>query len=148
MDETIRKRSFVKGALAGFAGGLAGTAAKAYLDAYYAPRLANAQVPPALLEPQILAPSSVVPSAVSPWVFGGLAGAAYGAAVEMDPSTSSWQGAAFGFAVDRFTRSGGVPPGSLGAAEAAQAKIGRMVTFAVFGVVTELVRRAVRRSLD
>jgi hypothetical protein len=147
MDGTMRKRSIAKGALAGFAGGLAGAAAKAYLDGYYAPRLANAQVPPALLEPNLIAPMSVSP-AVSPWVFGGLAGAAYGAAVELEPSNSSWKGAAFGFAVDRFTRFGASPMNTLGAAEAAQVKIGRRVSFAVFGVVTEIVRRAVRRGLD
>ena len=147
MDGNMRKRSILKGALAGFAGGLAGAAAKAYLDAYYAPRLANAQVPPALLEPNIYTPTSVSP-AVSPWVFGGLAGAAYGAAVEMEPSTSSMQGMAFGYAVDRFTSFGPSPLNSLGAAEAVQAKIGRRVSFAVYGVVTEIVRRVVRRGLD
>jgi len=144
----MRKKSIVKGALAGFAGGLAGAAAKAYLDAYYAPRLANAQVPPALLEPNISVPTAHVSPAVSPWVFGALAGAAYGAAVEMEPSTSSMQGLAFGFAVDRFTGFGAVPLNSLGASEAVQAKIGRRVSFAVFGAVTEIVRRMVRRSLN
>src|SRR4051812_46445145 len=127
MDEVMRKKSFVKGALAGFAGGLAGAAAKAYLDAYYAPRLANAQVPPALLEPNIVVPTSEAAAEVSPWVFGGLAGAAYGIAVETEPSSSAWGGVAFGFAVDRFTRFGEAPLASLGAAEAAQAKIGRRV---------------------
>jgi putative membrane protein len=144
----MRKRSIVKGALAGFAGGLAGAAAKAYLDAYYAPRLANAQVPPALLEANIVQPTSAVAAAASPWIFGGLAGAAYGAAVEMEPSATSWHGLAFGFAVDNLTRFGAAPLASLGAAEAAQAKIGRRVSFAIFGVVTEIVRRVVRRELD
>jgi putative membrane protein len=148
MDGTMRKRSIVKGALAGFAGGLVGAAAKAYLDGFYASRLANAQVPPALLEPSLTATTSTVSLEISPWVFGGMAGAAYGAAVEMEPSTSTWQGAAFGFAVDRFTRFRASTFESLGAAEAAQAKIGRRVSFAVFGVVTEIVRRTVRRSLD
>lgn len=144
----MRKRSIVKGALAGFVGGLAGAAAKAYLDAFYAPRLANAQVPPALLEPDILQPTSAVATTVSPWVFGGLAGAAYGVAVEMEPSTSSFQGAAFGFAVDRFTQSDTSSMASLGAAEAAQAKIGRGVSFAVYGLMTETVRRVIRRGLN
>lgn len=142
----MRKRSIVKGALAGFTGGLAGAAAKAYLDGFYASRLANAQVPPALLEPN--APASTVSPAVSPWIFGGLAGAAYGAAVEMEPSTSNWRGAAFGFAVDRFTRLGASQLQNIGAAEEAHAKIGRRLSFAVFGVVTEIVRRTVRRSLN
>ena len=144
----MRKRSILRGALAGFAGGLAGAAAKAYLDAYYAPRLADAQVPPALLEPNITQPASDGVAAVSPWVFGGLAGAAYGAAVEMEPSATSWHGVAFGFAVDRFTRFGATPLASLDSAGVAQAKIGRMVSFAVFGVTTEIVRRVVRRGLD
>lgn len=143
----------MKGAAAGFVGGIAGAAAAAYLDRGKATR---GQKAPLRLAPERsrdgsthLAVESGPPDPV-PWVFGGLVGAAYGAAVEMEPSAGTWQGAAFGLAVNRISESGIFPLPGLGAndhARETETKIGRRVRFAVFGVVAELVRRGVRRGL-
>lgn len=151
-------KSILKGALAGLAGGFAGAAAKAYLESLYALRMDEAHVWPgheadALPGSGSARETGLLPNvapALAPWVFGGLAGATYGAAVELEPTAASWQGAAFGLAVDRFTRADTIPMAGVGVAseaEATQAKISRRVTYAVFGIVTEIVRRGVRRGL-
>lgn len=152
-------KSILKGALAGFAGGLVGAAAKAYLEGLYAHRLAEPPVPNAhyvdgpIHEIGTALAVTLMPDVaptLAPWVSLGLAGAAYGAAVEMEPTTSSWQGAAFGLAMGRVGRATSAPDADFtaaGAAAATQARISSRVTHAVFGIVTEIVRRGVRRGL-
>jgi putative membrane protein len=148
-----RRRSILKGAAAGFVGGVAGAAAAAYLDRGKGKRGSQA---PLTLTPegyQDEAAGSAVESGPPdpvPWVFGGLAGAAYGAAVEMEPSGGGWKGAAFGLAVNRISESGIFPMAGLNAkghAWETETKIGRRLKFAVFGIVSEFVRRGVRRGL-
>jgi putative membrane protein len=147
-----RRKSILNGATAGFVGGIAGAAAAAYLERGKATRGSKA---PLTLTPEGYrdeAASSALDSGPPdpvPWVFGGLVGAAYGAAVEMEPSAGAWQGAAFGLAVNRISESGMFPLAGLNAnhARETQTKIGRKVRFVVFGIVAELVRRGVRRGL-
>jgi putative membrane protein len=147
-----RRRSIWKGALAGLVGGLAGAAAKAYAEKIYSARLVEAQYALTPSRPvgssASLAEAPVSPTLV-PWVFGGLAGAAYGAAVETEPTAAAWQGAAFGLAIGRVASA--VPMAGLdpsGTTRATEPGKSNRVTHAIYGVVTELVRRPVRRGLD
>lgn len=163
------KRSLWKGAVAGLVGGMAGAVAKRYIERIYLLRLAEATRLPDPAAPLVervenFSGESIVgiarhlPSTMtgarSPWVVGGLAGAAYGVAVEQEPTAAAWQGAAFGMAMNRVARAGILPMAGVsrasatGETESMEAKIHGGLSFAVFGIVTELVRRLVRRGLD
>jgi putative membrane protein len=84
------------------------------------------------------------------WIFGALAGAVYGALVEVEPSFAAWRGVAFGITLNRIThesilpRLGLVPPPDR---QPAQERISEWVTHAAYGVATDSVRRVVRRAL-
>jgi putative membrane protein len=84
------------------------------------------------------------------WIFGALAGAAYGALVEMEPSLGAWHGAAFGITLNRITHEALLPKLGLAAPpgqQPTQERISEWVTHAAYGVATDSVRRAVRRVL-
>ena len=136
-----QNRSIVKGAMAGLVGGIAGSAAKALAEKSFSPGPEDRTAP------------SVV--ATVPWTLGAVAGALYGAAVELAPKAGAWRGAAFGLALNKLahealTTKGGVPMNGLTETMVRQSTRERQrewVTFAVFGVVTDTVRRLVRRGL-
>lgn len=141
-----RKRSIVKGALAGLVGGIAGSAAKALAEKIFSPGPEDRTAPS-------------VAEAV-PWAFGAVAGAVYGAAVEVTPKAGAWRGAAFGLALNKLahealTTKDGVSKVGLPETEKAGPTVrqntrerqSEWVTHAVFGVVTDTVRRLVRRGL-
>lgn len=84
------------------------------------------------------------------WIFGALAGAAYGALVEYEPSLAAWRGAAFGITLNRITHESLLPKMGLSAPpgqQPTQERISEWVTHAAYGVATDSVRRAVRRAL-
>ena len=84
------------------------------------------------------------------WIFGALAGAVYGALVEVEPSFGAWRGAAFGITLNRLTHETILPKMGLAAPpgqQPAQERISEWVTHAAYGVATDTVRRAVRRVL-
>jgi putative membrane protein len=84
------------------------------------------------------------------WIFGALAGAVYGALVEIEPSFAAWRGAAFGLTLNRLTHESLLPKFGLAAPpdrQPTQERISEWVTHATYGVTTDTVRRAVRRAL-
>jgi putative membrane protein len=155
-EKVRRKRSIVKGALAGLVGGIAGASAKLVAEAILPPRVSGEVSPPvALVEKAVGHPldnaeREAAQHAVH-WAFGALAGAVYGAAVELVPETAAWRGVAFGLALNRFTHRRILPRMGLEAPaerQSTQQKQSEWVTHAVYGLVTEAVRRGVRRGLD
>jgi putative membrane protein len=84
------------------------------------------------------------------WGFGALTGAAYGALAEFYPAATAKDGAGFGMALASLTHEGALPAMGLSAPPEEQTtreRTSEMATHAVFGVVTETVRRVVRKIL-
>jgi putative membrane protein len=149
-----RKRSMVKGALAGLAGGIVGAGAKLLVQKIYAPRV-EAQTSEAVVLAERIAGhplgegERLVATQGLHWAFGAIAGAVYGAAVELEPRAGAWRGAAFGLALNKVTHE--VLP-KMGLAETTvrqrtQQRQSEWVSHAAYGVVTDAVRRLVRRGL-
>ncbi len=150
-----RKRSVLKGALAGLVGGIAGSAAKAVAEKVYPPRPPGEAPPPALLVEHAggstLSPRQKELATQSlHWTLGAVAGAVYGAAVEIEPTAGAWRGAAFGLVLNKMTHQSLLP--KMGVAQTTvrqttQERQSEWLTHAVFGVVTDLVRRRIRQGL-
>jgi putative membrane protein len=150
------ERSLAKGAVAGLIGGLAGAGAKVLAEKIFPPREPGRTSPPVMVAENAVGHSltdgqaKLVEGAIH-WGFGAAAGAAYGAMVEVEPTLGAWRGAAFGVALNRITheallpRLGVVPPKG---AQPMQERISEWVTHAFYGIVTDAVRRSVRRALD
>lgn len=155
MTGTNAQRSLLKGALAGLIGGLAGSGAKIIAEKFLPPRVQGQTPPPVVLAEQVAGRElaggerQLAMQAIH-WVFGGLAGAAYGALVEYEPSLGAWRGAAFGITLNRITHESILPKMGLAAPtgeQPAQERISEWVTHAAYGVATDLVRRKVRKGL-
>ena len=150
-----RKRSLLKGFVAGAIGGLVGAAAKGIGEALYPPRTLGQIPPPAVLANRIAdRPLTEEEEEVSVqamhWGFGALAGGVYGALVEVAPSVRKRLGANFGLALFGLTHVSALPmmgltekPGDQPAREHAS----EVVTHVLYGVTTELVRRGCRKLL-
>jgi putative membrane protein len=152
---TTRKRSILKGAIAGFFGGLAGAGAKALAEQVFPPRI-EGQTPPSLVLAQQVAGHPLPPGQRQAamqsihWGFGATAGAIYGALVEVEPSLGAWRGAAFGLALNKITHESILPRMGLSTPknqQPAQERISEWVTHAVYGIFTDSVLRLVRRNL-
>jgi putative membrane protein len=138
-----RERSILKGALAGLVGGVAGSGAKVLAESIY---------PPHAEEGSTSRPDSNEQLEISakPWILGAMAGAAYGAAIEIEPKAGVWRGAGFGLALKKLNheatplRPAAIEPT---VRERTRNRQSEWVTYAVFGVVTEAVRRLVRKGL-
>jgi len=152
---TKRERSALKGALAGLIGGLAGAGAKLVAEEIFPPRTLGQTPASVLLAEQVaghpLAPGKkqIAHKSIH-WAFGAVAGAVYGAAVEYEPSLGAWRGAAFGIALNKMTHESLLPKMGLAAAtewQPPRERISEWVSHAVYGVVTDAVRRAARRAL-
>lgn len=150
-----RKPSILKGALAGLIGGLAGAGAKVVAEQIFPPR-AEGQPPPPLVLVERVAGHPLHPEKQRAamqgihWAFGALAGAVYGAVVEHEPSIGAWKGAAFGITLNKMTHESLLPKMGLSAPteqQPARERISEWVSHAAYGVVTDAVRRAVRRAL-
>ncbi len=152
---TIRERSILKGALAGLVGGMAGAGAKMLAEKIFPPRVQGQTPPPVVLAEQVaghpLDPGGqTVAMHGIHWTFGAVSGAIYGALVEMEPSLGAWHGAAFGVALNRITHEWLLPQMGLAAdkdQQPTQERISEWVTHAVYGVVTDTVRKGVREGL-
>ncbi len=150
-----RKRSVIKGALAGLIGGLAGAGAKIVAEQIFPPRVEGQTPPPAVLAEQVaghpLAPGEKRMAVESiHWAFGAFAGAVYGAFAEYEPSVGAWKGAAFGITLNKMTHESVLPKMGLSAPterQPARERISEWVSHAAYGVVTDSVRRLVRRAL-
>jgi putative membrane protein len=152
---STKDRSILKGALAGLLGGLAGAGAKVIAEQIFPPRVQGQIPPPVILAEQVaghpLAGGERLAAMQSiHWVFGALAGAVYGALVEYEPTLAAWKGAAFGIALNRITHEALLPKLGLAAEKGqqpTQERISEWTTHAVYGITTEAVRRAARRTL-
>ena len=153
MSKPARKRSVARGAFAGFIGGLAGSGAKIVAEKLFPPRIEGQTPPPVVLAENVAgrrlteADRQLAMQGIH-WIFGALAGAVYGALVEIEPSFAAWRGAAFGITLNRITHESVLPRLGLTAppgAQPAQERISEWVTHAAYGVTTDTVRRAVRR---
>jgi putative membrane protein len=155
MSTNPRKRSISKGLMAGLIGGLAGAGAKIIAEQVFPPRTAGQTPPPVLLAENVAGrrlPEEERRLALQGihWIFGAVAGAIYGAVVEMEPSLGAWRGAAFGITLNRITHETILPRLGLTAPpgrQPTQERISEWVTHAAYGVATDSVRRAVRRAL-
>ncbi len=148
----MRKRSMVKGALAGLVGGIVGSGAKLLAEKVYAPRVAGPAPPPAerIAGHPLSEGERQVATQGMHWAFGAIAGAVYGAAVELQPKAGAWRGAAFGLAMNRVTHAAFLPKVGLSeptVRQRTQERQSEWVSHAVYGVVTDVVRRVVRRGL-
>jgi putative membrane protein len=137
-----RESSIVKGALAGLIGGIAGAAAKAFTADVYSSHI-SASIPAAS------APEAALQAKLQPWVAGAIAGAVYGAAVEIEPNAAAWRGAGFGLAMRKFTpETTGVQEAILSVRDQTRQRQAQWISYAVFGLATEAVRRLVRKGLQ
>lgn len=157
-DKTVsprRKRSLMKGFLAGAIGGLVGAAAKAAGEAVYPPRTLGQIPPPAVLVNRLSdRPLSEEEEEASVraihWGFGALAGGVYGALAEYQPVVTGRLGATFGLTLCGITHASALP--MMGLTESptnqpAREHASELVTHAIYGVTTELVRRLVRKVI-
>ena len=151
------KRSLMKGIVAGLIGGLAGTAAKLLAE--------RALLPHAASEPQLLTEASAGHElAVAPqvslatqalprtagWVRGGAAGAVYGGLAEFYPAATTRRGASFGLVLGTLNEEGALSAARLVREPERQTirdRTSEITSYAVYGVVTEAVRRLVRWML-
>jgi putative membrane protein len=155
LTKTTDGRSLAKGLLAGLIGGLVATAAKTWVEKIYPPRTHGEQEPPELLAERVaghelVGPQREVAVEAIHWGFGALTGAAYGALVEYYPAATAKDGATFGMALSSLTHGTVLPAMGLAAKPEEQTtreRTSEMATHVVYGVVTEAVRRVVRKML-
>jgi putative membrane protein len=158
--QTTRTKSLAKGLLAGLIGGIVATAAKSMAEKLYPPKTKThgEPEPPILLEGKIgktaghglTVPQKAVSVGEIHWGFGAAAGAAYGAVAEYYPAATERDGAAFGITLVSLTHAGALPMAGLSINPEDQTpreRSSEMVTYIVYGVVTETVRKAVRKLL-
>jgi putative membrane protein len=149
------ERSLVKGLVAGLIGGLVATAAKSLAEKIYPPRVEGQPEPPELLAVKLAghdlnAPTKGLAAGSIHWGFGAAAGAAYGVLAEYFPAATDKNGASFGLALETLTHEGALPAMGLAADRAEQTArehTSEMATHVVFGMVTETVRRFVRKMI-
>lgn len=148
-------RSIARGFLAGLVGGIVGSGVKILAEQMFPPRLEGQTPPPVVLAEHVAGrrlPEDERRLALQGihFIFGAVAGAVYGAMVEVEPSLGAWRGAAFGITLNRMTHETVLPKIGLTASPSrkpTQERISEWVTHAAYGVATETVRRAVRRTL-
>ncbi|HUZ93732.1 MAG TPA: DUF1440 domain-containing protein [Edaphobacter sp.] len=148
-------KSLLKGLIAGLIGGLVATAAKTIAEKVYPPRTHGEPEPPAVLAEKLAgdklaANRQAVAVETIHWGFGALTGAAYGALAEFYPAATAKDGAGFGMALASLTHEGALPVMGLSAPPEEQTtreRTSEMASHAIFGVVTETVRRVVRKIL-
>ena len=149
------ERSLLKGMFAGLVGGLVATAAKSAGEKIFPPRTHGEPEPPEVLAEKVaghpLSPAQRSAAAETiHWGFGALAGAAYGGLAEFFPAATQREGASFGLALATLTHGNALPTMGLAADpehQTTREHTSEMATHVVYGVVTEVVRGAVRRFL-
>lgn len=153
--ERVQERSLAKGLLAGLIAGVVATAAKSLAEKIYPPRTHGEPEPPEVLAEKIagyeLNPIAKYAAAETiHWGFGAATGAAYGALAEYFPAATDKDGASFGLALATLTHEGALPAMGLAAEPEDQTireHTSEMASHLIFGVVTETVRRFVRKLL-
>lgn len=147
--------SLAKGLLAGLIGGLVATAAKTLAERIYPPRTHGEPAPPAVLAHKLAGHrlegvQKLAAMESIHWAFGAATGAAYGALAEYYPQATSQDGAAFGTALSTLTHGGALPALGLSAEPEDQTlreKTSEVASHVVYGIVTETVRRVVRKAI-
>jgi putative membrane protein len=147
----VPKRSLMKGMLAGLVGGLAAVVVKSAAEKFFAARThGEAQTHTALAErfPEkmgrlLTAGEELAAAEAIHWGIGAGAGAVYGGVAEYFPAATAKDGASFGLTLAT------VSSRLAGAAEGQTTidKTSGMAAHLVYGVVTETVRRFVRKRL-
>jgi putative membrane protein len=150
-----RKPSLIKGFVAGAIGGLAGAAAKAAAEAVYPPRIQGQIPPPAVLVNRMSdRPLSEEEEEASVraihWTFGALVGGVYGTVAEYQPAVTGRLGTNFGVTVCGITHAATLP--LMGLTEKPEDQplrehASELVSHAIYGATTEVVRRIARRVL-
>jgi putative membrane protein len=141
------KRSLLKGMLAGLAGGVAAMAAKSAAERFYASRMDHSTLTRRLPERvgRVLTAGEELAAGDSVhWGIGAVAGAAYGGVAEYFPAATAKDGASFGLTLATVSQKLSGEAEAEGLVE----KTSGMAAFVVFGLVTETVRRFVRKRLD
>ncbi len=148
-------QSLAKGLLAGVIGGILATAAKSLAERVYPPRTHGEADPTALAADKLgarnlpQAQREIASEAVR-WGFGAVTGAAYGALAEFYPAAAAKDGVNFGMTLMALTHEGALPALGFSAQPVNQTtreKSSEMTTYVIFGLVTETVRRYVRKML-
>jgi putative membrane protein len=153
--QKTHSRSLMKGLLAGLIGGLAATAAKRATEKIFPPKPHGEPEPPSVLVEKIFGhrlegAQKLAAMETIHWGFGAATGAAYGALAEYYPAATAKDGAAFGMALTSLTRGIELPALGIEAEPENQTfreKSSELATHVVYGVVTETVRRVVRKIL-
>ena len=155
LPEKTHARSLAKGLLAGLIGGLVATAAKMLAEKIYPPRTHGEPEPRAVLADKLaghhlVGTEKAAAVGAIQWGFGAMTGAAYGALAEFYPTATAKDGAGFGMALASLTHESALPAMGLAAEpedQTARERTSEMATNVVYGVVTETVRRTVRKML-
>ncbi|NYF90868.1 DUF1440 domain-containing protein [Tunturiibacter empetritectus] len=155
LQEKTVTRSLAKGLLAGLIGGLVSTAAKTLAEKIYPPRTHGEPEPPLVLAEKIAGhrlegAKKLAAMETIHWSFGALTGAAYGALAEYYPQATAKDGAGFGMALTSLTHGTALPALGLSAEledQTTRERTSEMATHVVYGMVTETVRRVVRKML-
>jgi putative membrane protein len=140
------KRSLLKGMLAGLAGGVAAMVAKTAAERFYASRMdhsALAQRLPERVGRVLTAGEDLAAGDSVHWGIGAVAGAAYGGVAEYFPAATAKDGASFGLTLATVAQKL-----SGEAEEGVVERTSGMAAYVVFGLMTETVRRFVRKRLD
>lgn len=154
-NEYVGDKSLARGMLAGFIGGIIATAAKTMAERVYPPRTHGEPEPPDVLAEKIAChhlpdDQRQIASEAIHWGFGAVVGAAYGALAEFYPAATGKDGVNFGMTLMALTHEGALPAMGLSAEpmdQTTREKSSEMTTHIIFGVVTETVRRAVRKMI-
>ena len=136
--------SLTRGLVAGFIGGVAGTAASLFAERFFPPQ-ASSRIDAGAPAPL----AKATQSDAFRWGLGAATGAAYGAVAEFYPEATVRLGAGFGLALESLN-SEAAPMLGRAAPPEDQPGSGRTretASYVVYGVTTELVRRLVRRWL-
>jgi len=137
------EKSLAKGLLAGLAAGIIATAAKTVAEKIYPPRSRRDPGPTTALANKSSADGIH-------WGFGMTAGAAYGVLAEFYPAATSREGVNFGLTLLALTQETTLPAAGLAAPikpETTREKTSEIASHIIFGLVTETVRRTVRKRL-
>ena len=137
------EKSLAKGLLAGLAAGIIATAAKTVAEKIYPPRSRRDPGPTTALANKSSADGIH-------WGFGMTAGAAYGVLAEFYPAATSREGVNFGLTLLALTHETTLPAAGLAAPikpETTREKTSEIASHIIFGLVTETVRRSVRKRL-
>ena len=147
--------SLMKGAIAGLVGGVLATAAKTAAEQIFPPRTHGEREPTDIAvekagAKQLPSTEKKIAAEGIHWGFGALAGAAYGMMAELYPQVTAKNGITFGMTLMAFTHEGALPALGLSAEPKDQnprEQRSEMATHVVYGVVTETVRKLVRKAL-